>query len=112
MMMWNADRLGAAPLVSDSGVPGACRRFATAHAERLRATLRAPMIAHLQALASHNLLRREDLLDCMVIVDSSGSHSNRGKAKGARQDACPARTRHGQPRDALGKPLVRPDMES
>ena len=95
MMMWNSDRQGAPPLVSDSALAGACRRFVKAHAERLRATLRAPLVAHLRALASYNLLCRDDLVDCMVIVDANGSTSSKGKSPG--KGKSPKRCRAGAP---------------
>ena len=95
MMMWNSDRQGAPPLVSDSALAGACRRFVKAHAERLRTSLRLPLVAHLRALASHNLLCRDDLVDCMVIVDANGSTSSKGKSPGKAKS--PKRSKTGVP---------------
>ena len=103
MMLWNSDRQGAPPLVSDSALAGACRRFVKAHAERLRTTLRAPLVAHLRALASHNLLCRDDLVDCMVIVDANGSTSGKAKSptssngKSPGKGKSPKRSRAGAP---------------
>lgn len=101
MMMWNSDRQGAPPLVSDSALAGACRRFVKAHAERLRTTLRAPLVAHLRALASHNLLCRDDLVDCLLIVDADGRPSSKGKSPGKGRSPgkgkSPKRSRAGAP---------------
>ena len=103
MMLWNAEVHRAAPLVSDRALPGACRRFAAAHAERLRTSLRAPLLAHLRALSAHQLLRREDVLDVMVIVDAPATSGGaKSPDQAAKKKKSPKRSPPGtmQPRES------------
>ena len=110
MVLWNTFMQGSPPLVSDRAVPATCRHFTKAHAARLSTTLRAPLLTHLQTLCAHNLLRRDDVIDCMLSVDA---HSSAGKSParrragtgadvsppGRRIDAC----------ESCGRPRHRPD---
>jgi len=84
MLLWNCHvQRHSAPLVSDCGVPRACRSFARAHAEQLRsAPLRAPLLAHLQTLAAHRLLGREDVAHILLIVDGGGGGGGKSPPKG------------------------------
>ena len=72
MEAWNAHVASLKPrLVSDRMLPEACRRFAQAHAAVLSdgAPLHAPFRAHLRVLWEHNLLHRDDVHDCLTLVD-------------------------------------------
>ena len=75
MRLWNAHvQALPTPLVSDRMLPDACRRFAHVHADSLRAN--APLCSalreHLTVLQEHNLLHRDDVQDCLVIIQSVG----------------------------------------
>ena len=111
MVLWNAHMQGSAPLVSDNAVPATCRHFAEAHAAQLSTTLRAPLLAHLQTLCAHNLLRRDDVIDCMLSVDAHGSAgkspTRRRAVTGA--DASPPNGRRIDACEACGRPQHRPD---
>jgi len=71
MGLWNAYVQGlASRLVSDRMLPAACRGFAAAHAPSLRrgAPLHRSFRAHLTVLWQHNLLHRDDVHDCLLLL--------------------------------------------
>lgn len=69
MLLWNAYvDARSLPLVSDRMLPEACRQFAREHAADISAELREPFVRHLFVLWEHNLLHRDDVHDCLVIV--------------------------------------------
>ena len=71
MLLWNKHVAAQPPLASDRALPGACRQFARAHAAQLTDTLRRPFVAHLVTLFEHKLLEREDVRDCLALIDSA-----------------------------------------
>jgi len=74
MGLWNdrIHRTDSRDLVSDRGLPAACRAFAHLHAAHLASALHAPFREHLLLLASHNLLHADDVQDCLAIVGAGG----------------------------------------
>jgi len=74
MELWNGhvQRL-TVRLVSDRMLPAACRSFARAHADALRrgARLHRCLREHLRVLWEHNLLHRDDVHDCLVLVGTT-----------------------------------------
>ena len=86
MARWNAHvQALETPLVSDRSLTDACRRFAVAHAGDLSGSLRAAFRAHLEVLWEHNLLHRDDILDCLVLAESS---AGAGAGAGAGDATC------------------------
>lgn len=75
MAMWNAHVHAQPPLVSDRMLSQVCRKFAVEHAAALAGPLRQAFVAHLAALWEHNLLHRDDVHDCINLVDGNGSLS-------------------------------------
>jgi len=81
--LWNEHVKTLPPLVSDRMLPGACRQFARAHAAALAAELRGAFAAHLAVMWEHNLLHRDDVEDCVLLVDAlaaqaEGAGTSRG----------------------------------
>ena len=74
MTLWNEHvRALAVPLVSDRMLPDACRRFARAHADILGQRLHDAFRSHLSVMWEHNLLHRDDVLDCLRLSGSPGT---------------------------------------
>lgn len=109
MVLWNAHVQGSAPLVSGHAVPATCRHFAVAHAAQLSTTLRVPLLAHLQTLCAHNLLRRDDVIDCMLSVDAHGSVGKSPTRRRAGTDASPPHGRRIDACKSCGRPQHHPD---
>lgn len=82
--LWNAHVRSLPPLVSDRMLPDACRKFARAHASRLAAELRSAFAAHLAVLWEHNLLHRDDIEDCILLVDDCADACRSPASKRAR----------------------------
>ena len=59
-------------LVSDRMLPEACRLFVRAHAPELQrsASFHRSFRAHLRVMWEHNLLHRDDVQDCLVLVSA------------------------------------------
>ncbi|KAL3902515.1 MAG: hypothetical protein SGPRY_012040 [Prymnesium sp.] len=71
MTLWNAHVHSAPPIVSDRMLPEVCRHFAFHHAPVLAHSLRECFLSHLFTLWEHNLLHKEDVNDCIVIINVS-----------------------------------------
>ena len=93
MLLWtkHVDETPKSERVLERQMPNLVRRFTDTHALRLALEMRNPFIAHLCIMAEHNLLHKDDLQDCLLLLEARTAEArSAAEARAAAEPSAPA----------------------
>ena len=93
MLLWtkHVEETPKSERVLERQMPNLVRRFTDTHALRLALEMRNPFIAHLCIMAEHNLLHKDDLQDCLLLLEARTAEARTAaEARAAAEPSAPA----------------------